>query len=126
MDYGRGECTLSDHRPVRGIFEIKVIIIDQTTRDALRTQLYQLKNKPLTKPALPARPKNVMNAKPALPPADPALIDLSDKVEQDLLLSDGISRNPFLQQNDISTWKTLEPARSNLPEMNSLNPFRND
>lgn len=129
MDYGRGECTLSDHRPVRGVFEIRVVIIDHHLRNALKTQLYQSKNKTATKPALPARPKPLANvSKSVEAPLDPVLIDLSEKVELDLKVSHGMSRNPFVQETEtLDSWKPLQPVQANAQkgsrDFNSLNPF---
>jgi hypothetical protein len=114
------------------VFEIKVIIIDHSLRDSLRTQLYKSKNAPSAKPTLPARPKPSANipykqAKAEEPSS--LLIDLSEKVEQDLLLSDGISKNPFIQPTQmLDTWQPLQPshAQPGIGNAHSLNPFINE
>jgi hypothetical protein len=69
-------------------------------------------------------------AKPAKP-ADPVLIDLSERVEKDLLLSDEISKNPFMQSGDmLNTWQPLQPVPAHgnavTQDAHSLNPFKNE
>ncbi|KAJ3043130.1 inositol polyphosphate 5-phosphatase [Rhizophlyctis rosea] len=39
-EYARGECQMSDHRPVRGVFDIETAIIDHERRDALEKEVY--------------------------------------------------------------------------------------
>ena len=100
-------------------------MIDQTIRDALRTQLYLLKSKAASKPALPARPNAKKEPTPSIPP-DHVLVDLSDKVQEDLLLSDKFNNNPFLQHSEnLHQWVPLEPEKSSPNDLGSLNPFRN-
>lgn len=65
--YGREELTLSDHKPVKAIFQSSIMNINHEKRNELQTDIYKrimleassLSNGLLTKPFLPPRPQLV-------------------------------------------------------------------
>ena len=40
-EYSRGEGTLSDHRPVRGVFEARVMLINKKKKNEVQNEVYQ-------------------------------------------------------------------------------------
>ncbi|TPX69671.1 hypothetical protein SpCBS45565_g02245 [Spizellomyces sp. 'palustris'] len=77
-EYARGESLISDHRPVRAVFELDSIIIDRDRRDVLQKEIYKEKmaSKDLP-PPLPVRPQGPP-PKVQRPPSTGLLIDLAE------------------------------------------------
>lgn len=76
-EYSRGESLISDHRPVRAVFELETVIIDRERQDELQKELYTQKmaTKDLP-PPLPVRPQGPPKLRK--PPSTGLLIDLED------------------------------------------------
>ncbi|KAI9103073.1 SacI homology domain-containing protein [Phlyctochytrium arcticum] len=78
-EYGRGEMLISDHRPVRAVFELDTVIIDREKKDALRREVYKIKmaEKDVS-PPLPVRAQGPPTMKSHRPPSTGLLIDLAE------------------------------------------------
>ncbi|KAI8816093.1 Sac phosphatase domain-containing protein [Fimicolochytrium jonesii] len=78
-EYARGEGLMSDHRPVRAVFEIDTVIIDRTKLDELQKQIYR--EKMATRhipPPLPVRPQGPPPKAREEKPSTALLIDLAE------------------------------------------------
>jgi hypothetical protein len=103
IEYNRGECLISDHRPVRALFSVQVAKIDREKKDDLRKALYKsFTENPPAKPALPARPV------PAIP-----------LVKNDVSVAKSMS-NPVANSNSNGVQRQSNPFGSESSNSNSL------
>ncbi|KAJ3137131.1 inositol polyphosphate 5-phosphatase [Geranomyces variabilis] len=77
-EYARGESLVSDHRPVRAVYDLDTVIIDREKQERLQKEMYQekMKNRNLP-PPLPVRaqgPPKVLREQPSTS----LLIDLAE------------------------------------------------
>ncbi|KAJ3019737.1 inositol polyphosphate 5-phosphatase [Thoreauomyces humboldtii] len=79
-EYARAEALISDHRPVRAVFDISTVIIDRDAKDAVQKQIYGEKMRDRNVP--PPLPSRVQApAKVAADTSSALLIDFSDDNE---------------------------------------------
>ncbi|KAI8916567.1 SacI homology domain-containing protein [Powellomyces hirtus] len=94
-EYARGESLISDHRPVRAVFDLQTVIIDREKQDILQKQIYQ--EKMATKhipPPLPVRAQGP--PKLSEQPTTSLLIDLAEDLDPPQQKSFLPSTPPFI------------------------------
>ncbi|KAJ3298899.1 inositol polyphosphate 5-phosphatase [Borealophlyctis nickersoniae] len=80
-EYARGECLVSDHKPVRAVFDIETAIIDHERRDELEKEVYRriMERGELLAPPQPVRiPRKPDPKTMPRPPSTGLLIDLAE------------------------------------------------
>ncbi|RKO83452.1 Endonuclease/exonuclease/phosphatase, partial [Blyttiomyces helicus] len=79
-EYTRGECKMSDHKPIRAVFEIDTVIVNEQARSRLQKEIYRAKMTSAdVAPTLPVR--MVRQSAPVpfrRPPSTALLVDLAE------------------------------------------------
>ncbi|KAJ3215846.1 inositol polyphosphate 5-phosphatase [Dinochytrium kinnereticum] len=78
IDYSRAECLMSDHRPVRAVFQLNIVQIDEQKREGLLQQIYKAKANTGDDFVETIRFEQSTTYKPPRPASGALLIDLSD------------------------------------------------
>lgn len=85
LEYARGDCHISDHKPVRAVFEVKALVMDHPRRAEIRQELFQSQKGMKTagapiKPSLPTRPSQKRSDAQITAPIIPSAV--SRNIEQ--------------------------------------------